>query len=674
MRSLSLLTLVGATALVLCGCAAPRPVTMSSLLSEMCDLGRLPEFPDPPFTCRQFSSYDRRSTTPADHDSWFANHDANQYLRVEERDGRKEYVMMDADGPGAIVRIWSANPKGTLRIYLDRREKPVLELPMRDLLSGKLTTVPAALAGEHSAGWNCYLPIPYARHCKVTSDADGFYYHVNYRTYPRGTPVTTFQTDDLGLLASQIADIAQRLSKPRDCGLAPTAPVGCKITQLPQGRCTLGPGQMVEAWRCSNERGQSRAITDLQVRVEAADRERALREVALLLQFDEQPPTICPLGDFFGAGVGAAAYESLPMGITPDGILWSHWVMPFRKTARIELRNTGLQPTVVTLSAATSEYQWTGRTMYFYAGWRVARDVPTRPFCDWNYVRIRGGGVFVGAAFAITNPVRHWWGEGDEKIYVDGEGFPSHFGTGTEDYYGYAWGNNRPFTHAYHNQPRCDGPGTYGHTAVNRWHISDRIPFQRDFRFDMELWHWWEGAVPEMSVMTYWYGRPGTRALLPPLTDGDLRLTRLPPYKAPRVAGALEGEEMTIVAKTGDVGPQEIADSSNDNQLWWRGGQVGDQLRLRFPAPAAGNYRVFGRFVKAQDYGIVRLSINGVPAAEPIDLYDAKISLSGEMLLGTYSLQAQDNELTVEIVGANEKTLAGQYMFGLDYLRVEPAE
>ena len=32
-----------------------------------------------------------------------------------------------------------------------------------------------------------------------------------------------------------------------------------------------------------------------------------------------------------------------------------------------------------------------------------------------------------------------WWGEGDEKFFVDGEKFPSTFGTGSEDYFGYAW-------------------------------------------------------------------------------------------------------------------------------------------------------------------------------------------------------------------------------------------
>ena len=42
--------------------------------------------------------------------------------------------MMDAAGPGAIVRIWSANPAGTLRIYLDDAKKPTVETTMSDLL------------------------------------------------------------------------------------------------------------------------------------------------------------------------------------------------------------------------------------------------------------------------------------------------------------------------------------------------------------------------------------------------------------------------------------------------------------------------------------------------------------------------------------------------------------
>ena len=134
-----------------------EPITTRALLTQNTDLAALAQFPSPPFTCRQFSSYDRASTTPDDPEGWFANGDYNQYLRVEERDGRKEHVMMDADGPGAIVRNWSANPKGTLRLYLDGGEQPAWTIPLPDLLSGKVEGVPEPLAHVRSAGWNCYL-------------------------------------------------------------------------------------------------------------------------------------------------------------------------------------------------------------------------------------------------------------------------------------------------------------------------------------------------------------------------------------------------------------------------------------------------------------------------------------------------------------------------------------
>ena len=102
---------------------------MASLLDDMTNLAAMAEFPNPPYVTKQFSSYDRASTTPADPKTWFANNDCGNYLRIEDRDGRKEHVMADMQGPGAIVRIWSPNPGGTLRIYLDGKETPALEPP-----------------------------------------------------------------------------------------------------------------------------------------------------------------------------------------------------------------------------------------------------------------------------------------------------------------------------------------------------------------------------------------------------------------------------------------------------------------------------------------------------------------------------------------------------------------
>ena len=79
----------------------------------------------------------------------------------------------------------------------------------------------------------------------------------------------------------------------------------------------------------------------------------------------------------------------------------------------------------------------------------------------------------------IFNPTPAWWGEGDEKIYVDGEPFPSTIGTGTEDYFGYAWGDNHPYANPFHAQTRCDGPGSKGNTSNIRYQILDSVPFQK---------------------------------------------------------------------------------------------------------------------------------------------------------------------------------------------------
>jgi len=642
--------------------AGSNEITLESLLAEMTDLRGMAEFPDPPYTCRQFSSYDRAAKSPTE--NWFANSDAGHYLRVEDRDGRKEHVMMDADGPGAIVRIWSANPEGVLRVYLDGSDTPALTVPMKDFLGGQVPGVPSPIAAEASRGWNSYLPIPYAKHCKVTSDKGGFYYHVNYRTYPEGTPVVSFTRKQLESASARIKDVAERLASPRK-GAEPPADRAKKLYDV-----AIEPGKKEVIARLEG----SRAICGFLANLTAANRDLALRQCVVRMVFDRVETVSVPLGDFFGAAPGINPYESLPLGVTKDGDMWCHWYMPFRESAVVELHNMGEQPVRVRGGVSTVPYPWTDRTMHFRAGWRTEFDVPTRPMQDWNYLKTEGRGVFVGVAFAIANPVKAWWGEGDEKIYVDGETFPSHFGTGTEDYYGYAWCCNVPFMHAYHNQPRCDGPGNYGHTAVNRWHIIDRIPYTKDFRFDMELWHWHETCKVTMSVTAYWYTLGEARPAFAPIRAADLKLDLLPPFRQPKVKDAIEGETMRILESTADVGPQEIDPCSDGKHLWWRGGaKPGDRLVLGFDVETEGTYTVIARFVKANDYGIVQLSINGRAAGRPIDLYNPDVTVSKEVELGTFELKKGENQIAVEIVGANDKAKK-EYMFGLDYVLLRPVK
>jgi hypothetical protein len=282
----------------------------------------------------------------------------------------------------------------------------------------------------------------------------------------------------------------------------------------------------------------------------------------------------------------------------------------------------------------------------------------------------------MGDTLCVVNPVKAWWGEGDEKIYVDGEPFPSHFGTGTEDYYGYAWCTPEFFESPFHAQPRAQGPANFGHVTNTRVRLLDGIPFTKSLKVDMEVWHWRPCVIP-YAVATYWYGLPGATSNRDP-EPSSLRVYNFDPPAAPKprvVDGALEGETLEIAAVTG--GKTQIQESSqyrwsNDKQLWWIDGQPGHQLTLIVPVQQAGTYQLFAELTKAIDYGIVQISFGGKPAGEAIDLFNDGVT--GQLYqLGTHRMQAGNHPLTIEIKGANQRSIK-RHMFGLDYLKLEPIQ
>ena len=121
---------------------SPETVSIESLLREMTDRDAVARFPETNFRLRQASSYNRASKTPDEPKGWFNNKDrAGQVVRIDEKDGKKEWVLMDHQGPGAIVRSWmpwhtpkKPGSKITMRIYLDGAEQPAIEGNMLSLI------------------------------------------------------------------------------------------------------------------------------------------------------------------------------------------------------------------------------------------------------------------------------------------------------------------------------------------------------------------------------------------------------------------------------------------------------------------------------------------------------------------------------------------------------------
>jgi hypothetical protein len=614
------------------------------------------------------------------------------------------HVLAEMDGPGCVVRIWSANPNdaGKVRIYLDEAKDPVIEAPLTALLGGKwqttldgwgVTPFPDPIACERSRGFNLYFPIAYQKHCKITVEKPDIYYHVDYRTYPKGTEVETLRSEDLVKQWAAVRATAKVLAAAGD--------------PEHQGEThshgfLLRPGRKEVLGEMLEPAGkEGNVLAYLECHVAAEKLPEALRSVVLKMWFDgaTEPQVCCPLGDFFGTSPGGNAYTSRPFtvfsrpsrkdGSAPaDGdsgtefqaaTLISRWVMPCARTARCQLENHGKTVVIGDLHYFVEPYRWTDRSMHFHAKWRTGT-MKTRPFRDWTYCDLKGQGVFVGDALNVFNPSPAWWGEGDEKIFVDGETFPSWFGTGSEDYYGYAWSDPKPFQHAYHNQTRCDGPGTRGHTSVNRFHVLDAIPFTKSFRFDMEVWHWTPNIDVSYAATSYWYAKPDATDDFPEIDPKVLQtIPQLPPpYK---IAGALEGEKLKVLGKSGDfpVGPQdlvEFADGkwSGDRHLWVRPPKKGEWVDLELPVAATGTYHVVVYLTKARDYGVVQFSLDGKPVGKPIDCFHApNVVATGAIDLGEVELTKGTAVLRGEVVGTNEKSDGLRYMWGLDCVVLRPA-
>jgi hypothetical protein len=339
----------------------------------------------------------------------------------------------------------------------------------------------------------------------------------------------------------------------------------------------------------------------------------------------------------------------------------------------VELQNDGDTERAlkfeITQAALNRPIEELGR---FHAKWHRDIYLPSGRAIDWTMVSTTGRGRFAGVMLHIWNPKGGWWGEGDEKFFVDGEMFPSTIGTGSEDYFGYAWCDPALFQNAFHNQTRNDGHNR-GHVSVNRWHVADNVPFQKSFAGYIEKYY--PNSRPTLYAATaYWYLAPGGVDPYSSAAIGD-RLGYWKEIEILRVAGAIEGEKLKVLSKTaGNPHEQDLSgfgtDWSGEAHMWWIQAKPGDKLELGFPAPKAGKYRVLAQMTKARDYGVVRLSVNGTPAPESCDLYHPEVIPAPMMTLGTFELKAGENVLGVEIIGANEKAEKA-YMFGLDYLKLE---
>jgi hypothetical protein len=648
-------------------------VTIESLLNEMADRAVFAQLPRVPYRQLQASSYDRAQTDPKDPKTWFANADYGQFIRTEVHEGRTEWVAMEHQGPGAITRIWTPllaeKDKMLVRFYFDGSDQPTIEEPFNDLMRGRtLFKPPFAFISwadpkvTAGVGSDLYYPLPFAKSCKVTFSELPFYYSISYRAYPKNVMVETWSKPGILRAAATANRTAVAIGQPiRSAGASVTThrvilrPGGDFALKLPIG---------------------SGAIRGLKVKFDRPTDFRALRSNVIKLRFDGEQTVWCPIGEFFGAGVRNRAVWDRFRWVDGAGGMGCVWTMPYQKSAEVGFHNYGKSPVSFSLQLASGSRPWDTRSLHFHATWRGQYPLATRPFSDWNYLLANGKGIYVGDTLTVFSPVPAWYGEGDERVYQEGEKFPSHLGTGTEDYYGYAWGMAQHYSSAYLAMPQRDMPGQdnwTGYTTTSRIRGLDAIPFDRQLQFDMEIWNWADCKVA-YSAATFWYARPGARTNRTPMPVEAS--APLPEYQG-NIKGAIECETMKVLNKSegADVSTQSGALTegtwSNNTQLFIQAKKIGDFVDLQLPVAKAGRYHLVFYGTKSYDYGVVLFSVNGKPT-QSINLYSKKPVATGPIDLGVVDLKKGPNVLKAVVVGTDAQSTGGHLFFGLDCVVLKP--
>ena len=213
-------------------CQSSSSITTGKLFEEMIDLEGLTRFPSPSYSMVQYSSYDHRSNLPGGPD-WFANADGfggepipnfEKVLKEPNEVGIGEYLMVNEEGPGAIVRLWTAQINGNLRVYIDDMMTPFyegeadsffrhpydnfneIEVINRERFNKTIYQRDAS-----------YAPIPFEKRIRIEWIGDLqklHFYQIQLRLYSQDAKIISFQPEDINKYKTIIDKVTLALADP----------------------------------------------------------------------------------------------------------------------------------------------------------------------------------------------------------------------------------------------------------------------------------------------------------------------------------------------------------------------------------------------------------------------------------------------------------------------------
>lgn len=409
-----------------------------------------------------------------------------------------------------------------------------------------------------------------------------------------------------------------------------------------------------------------------------ADNERYYGKLLVLRMYwdgEKTPSVEAPINDFFCEGHGMdVQVDSFPIRVTSNGKGRNcYWSMPFGKSAKITVTNEGKQP--VNAFYYYIDWQKTKTlpkdSAYFHAKYR--QEYPCAKGQDYLILDAAGRGHFVGCNLSVRQREPGWWGEGDDKFYIDGEEKPSLTGTGSEDYFCDGWGI-RKLDGLYYGFPITEGYDTLSRHTSYRFHIQDPVPFTKSLKMTIEhkgarlyadgKWDGYVERSDDFSSVAYWYQTEPHKDFAP-LPSGQERL-----YNTDSTL--IEGESLIKGAQvtTGSVTRQDLGGWSGGAHLFYMPQEAPAAVTVEFDAPKAGKYLVTVQFTQSWDYGKYQAYLDGKPVGQALDLYSPDVVQGALTKLGVHELAQGKHELKFQTISKNQASQG--YYFGLDFIELIP--
>lgn len=642
--------------------SADESIGFANLLHQLVDLETV--YQPPIFRTGMVSSYDRSG----------GDQDDVGFIRKEG----DWFVAAELPGPGAITRIWSANPQGMVRIYVDDGGQSLIQRNFRDLFLDKLEpfTKPFVRGAPRvwGAHWS-YAPIPFEQFCKITLSAQCFY-QIDYITYPIDQKVQSLKLPLSKTEKTAMTTVAKQFVT------AKAAPYKIsKAIKREKFSASVPAGERI---LLATFEGPA-VFRGMRVRWNG-EKDETGRELMLYCAWDdeESPSVQSPLYDFFGGRV-----KSLALGRDESGLRYCYLPMPFLRNARVWIENGAER----TSRRVDVEIDWQpgaelpASLRTFHALWKRENDTQLTPLetdieaatvegdprRNYTALSAMGAGHLVGATLhRLPAP------ESDAMLFIDGDEWPPVGpGTGNTGFFNQAWDAQTvswPLSASALNLHGMNG------------FLRLMFPYPIDFRerLILSFEHGHANAMrQDYSSTVYWYQQEPHPSFPYPV-PAAARQFRAEPLVQPEwilqdgkavPVVPYEGEDVMALAVGGLYEPQDMRpygpDWSGNKQLRFEAESPGAYLEFQGqPLTYSGYYNVECGVTQAPDAAIAEISFNSRVLFPYVDLYGKETKSARMMTSQPEFFHASETpQVRFEVSGQNKDSQG--YVIGVDSFRWE---